>query len=361
MKSSIYKWIAAVAILLPATAFFTSAWATCTTSNQYSGTSALRGVNYSAGPDMAVGSTIYRQVVPGYANVTYTCTGANPRLTFSLSGGTLIPGTTDTYSVGLAGLGVKIYAGSNESATQASSSAPIVVPLASASGTVQGANLNFFLTVVKIGAITAGSAGSSALPQVKWDVTDDSGTPARFAYTNWANTSFTINVPTCTTPDFTFNLGSTLLSNSVTSSSWVNTPVTLTGCSTFYGNSSDRQSYQSVENGANGTWGNISQSGTFAKNIVTMTLSPQITPTDSTLGILANQSGSGFAGGVGVQLATQSGSTYTPVNLANNIVFNPALGTSAVSFPLAARMIKTGDVITPGAVSTSVTYTITYQ
>ncbi|MBB1202674.1 type 1 fimbrial protein [Enterobacteriaceae bacterium 89] len=351
-------------LLLPILLFSQLAHATCTTNYQYTGSTNLAAANYSAGPDTATGTTIYRQLVPGFYASSYNCSAANPRLVFSVVGGTLVSGSTNTYLSGIPGIGIRIYPGTNDSGTPISAGGQVSVPLGSASGSATLAQISFFVTAVKIGPITAGMASSGQFPQVHWDVTDDSGTLSRLAYTNtWVANGFTVNTPTCTTPDFNFNLGSTVISNSITTSNWVNTVVTLTGCSAFYGNSSDFNSYQSIAqySAAQTTPTAATQTGTFAKNSVTMVLSPIATPTNASQGILANQTGDGFASGVGVQMATQSGSTYTPINLANNIVFNPALGSSAVSFPLAARMIKTADVITPGAVSASLTYTITYQ
>ncbi|WP_336983053.1 MULTISPECIES: fimbrial protein [unclassified Cedecea] len=337
------------------------AWATCTVSNPYSGTTVLRGSYISAGDDMPVGTAIFRQLVPGYANVNYTCTGSNPVLTVSVPGGTLAPGSADTFLSGIAGVGIKFYAGTNESAAVLTPTSSYTMALPAASGTLSTATLSFFLTAYKIGPITPGQAGAVYFPPIKMDLTDsDSSTPVRAAYTNFISGGFVVNKPSCTTPDFTFNLGNSFPPATNNNSGWVSTPVTLTSCSAFNGNSSDFQSYQIVKQGSS-YYGSISQSGTFAKNTVTMTLNPQIPPFDASTGLLANQTGSGYATGVAVQIATQSGSTYTPINLDNNIVFNPALGTSNVSFPLAARMVRTSNTVTAGAVSTSITYTITYQ
>ncbi|MEH5143179.1 fimbrial protein [Enterobacter cloacae] len=336
-------------------------YATCTTTNQYITSGWLRGVPYSAGADFPTGGTLYRQLTPGWQNVNYSCTGSNPRLEFYVTGGTLVNGTNDTFSVGLQGIGIKFYRGLNDSGTAITSTGTQTIPLSSASGTISANRLSFFMAAVKTGSITAGTANGSVLPTVKFDVTDDSGPSQRAGYTQWTSSGFIINTPTCTTPDFTYDLGSSLISNSATVSAWTTTAVTLTGCAVFNGNSADKLSYENVTQTALGESNyTITRSGTSALNIITMTLNPQITPVDAANGVLANQSGGSYAQNVGVQLATQSGSVYTPLNLTAGIIVRPVYN-STVSFPLAARMIKTGDVVKPGLVSTSVTYTITYQ
>lgn len=338
------------------------AYADCSVTNQYITTVTLRGVSYSAGPDLPTGSIIYRQLTPGWQAVNYTCTGTNPRILFSVSNGSLLAGSTDTYSSGLQGIGIKVYRGQNDSGTAITSTTVQTIPLSSGSGTIQASDLSFFLSAIKTGTITAGTANGSNLPTIKFDLIDDSGNSQRLAYSSWSANGFSINTPSCTTPDYTFDLGSALISNSVTTSSWVSTAVTLTNCPVFYGNSVDKLSYENVSQVALGQNNYvISRSGTLARNIITMTLSPQITPVDVTNGILSNQTGSSYAQNVGVQLATQSGTVYTPLNLNTSVTVRPTLSTSSVSFPLAARMIKTGDVVKPGLVNTSVTYTITYQ
>lgn len=349
-------------IVVLGTVFPALAYADCSVTNQYITSTSLRGVTYSAGPELPTGSTIYRQLSPGWQAVNYTCTGTNPRILFSISEGTLLSGSTDTYSVGLQGIGIKVYRGQNDSGTAMTSTTVQTIPLSTGTGTISASDLSFFISAIKTGTITAGTANGSTIPTMKFDIIDDSGNSQRLAYTSYNSNGFVINTPSCTTPDFTFDLGSALISNSSTASTWVSTAVTLTNCPVFYGNSSDKLSYENVSQVAlyqsNYV---ISRAGTLAKNIITMTLNPQMTPVDTTNGILANKSGSSYAQNVGVQLATQSGTVYTPLNLTTGIIVRPTLNSSSVSFPLAARMIKTGDVVKPGLVSSSVTYTITYQ
>lgn len=331
--------------------------ATCTVTNAYTGYATLRGANYSAGTEFPAGGTIYRQLVNGLRNVSYNCNNGNGRVTLSVVGGLPLNGTTDVYASGIPGVGVR-FTGQN------GSSLPVTLPNAVSSGTLTASNLGFLTLAVRTGPITAGVANGSLLPPVQWTVADNSGIPVVLMVTNWNSQGFVLNTPSCTTPDYSYNLGDVNISDSTTTGSWVSTPVILTGCGAFYGNVVDNASAQiSSATATAGTFGNFSENGTRAKNIVSMTLTPQITAIDPANGILANTPDGGiYARGVGVQVATVAGTTYTPLNLANPVVITPALGSSAnITFPLAARIIKTADVVNPGKVVSAATYTITYQ
>lgn len=332
--------------------------ATCTTNNQYYSYATLRGVSISAGADFPVNGLIFKQVFSGIKGVDFNCTEGNANFVLTVSGGTPVPGMSDTYESGIPGVGIKIT-GLNGAVE------PVTVTNNAASGTVSASSLSFAAIAVKTGPITAGAANGSILPRVLWDVVDNSGVKSRLAYSSWNSGGFVLTTPSCTTPDYTYDLGQTVISNGITSSSWVSTPVILNGCSAFYGNASDGNSYQTSRQSI--TEGQVvglmfAESGTRAKNIVTMTLTPQITAIDPANGILANTSDSENAQGVGVQIAQVSGTTYTPLNLTNSLVVNPGLGSSSnITFPLAARIIKTAEIVKPGKVITAVTYTITYQ
>lgn len=338
--------------------FSLQSMATCTTSNQYYSYATLRGVSFSAGADFPVSGLIYKQIISGLTGVNFNCTEGNANFVLSVSGGTPVPGMSNTYESGIPGVGVKIT-GLNGDVE------PVTVTHDAPSGAISASNLSFAVIAVKTGPITAGTANGAILPQVKWDVVDNSGVKSRLAYSSWNSGGFILTTPSCTTPDYTYDLGQTVISNSITSSSWVSTPVILNGCSAFYGNSSDGNSYQSSRQSI--TEGQVvglgfAQIGTTAKNIVTMTLTPQVTAIDPVNGILANTPAIENAEGVGVQIAQVSGTTYTPLNLTDSLLVNPDLNSSSnITFPLAARIIKTAEVVKPGKVITAVTYTITYQ
>ncbi|MGM8766080.1 fimbrial protein [Enterobacter asburiae] len=331
--------------------------ATCTVTNSYTGFATLRGVNYSAGAEFPAGGTIFRQLVNGFRSVSYSCNNGNAKTTLSIVGGTPLGGTTDTYESGIVGVGMKLTALNG-------SPLPVTVSSESASGTATTSDLGFYAIAVKIGPVTAGRANGALIPSLQWTVSDDSGVPVVLSLTNWNSGGFILTNPSCKTPDYTYDLGAVTITDSTITSNWVSTPVTLTGCGTFYGNVADNASYQnSIATNVAGTFGNFAEVGARARNIVSMTLTPQYTAIDPSTGVLANNPDGGiYARGVGVQIATVAGTTYTPLNLANPVIIRPALGGSAnITFPLAARIIKTADVVNPGKVVTAATYTITYQ
>lgn len=331
--------------------------ATCTVSNAYTGYATLRGIPFSAGADFAPGGTIFRQRTNGVQNVSFVCNNGNATIHLSVQGGVPIAGTTDTYASGIAGVGIKF-----------TSLGGLALPYSLGQGRQDNnltvSDLGFLAVAVKTGPVTAGTANGSLLPPLVWTVTDNSGIPVTLSTTRWNANGFAVNTPSCTTPDYTYDLGAVNITDDSPNSTWVNTPVILTGCAAFYGNAADNNSYQQTQATTTaGTFGGFSEIGTRAKNIVSMTLSPQITAIDSANGILANTPGGGtYARGVGVQVATVSGSTYTPLNLASAVVITPAIGSTAnITFPLAARIVKTDSVVSPGKVVTAATYTITYQ
>lgn len=344
-------------LLLGTLLFSLQSMAVCTVSNAYNGYATLRGVNYSTGADFPAGSTIFRQLVNGFRNVGFNCTNGNAKTTLSIIGGTPLSGTTDTYASGILGVGMRLTA-------QNGSALPVTILGNTASGTLTTSDLGFYVTAVKTGPITAGSSNGALLPSLQWTVTDDSGVPVVVTLTNWNSNGFIITTPSCTTPDYTYDLGAVNINDATTTSNWVSTPVILTGCGAFYGNVADNASYQSSQaTVVAGTFNVTGEVGARAKNIVSMTLTPQFTAIDPVNGILANTPDGGlYARGVGVQVATVAGTTYTPLNLANPVVIRPNLGSASnITFPLAARIIKTADVVNPGKIVTAATYTITYQ
>lgn len=331
--------------------------AACQTTNatQYSVQVPLQAATFSAGEEFPVGSNIRVQRVQGYSTVTATCTGSNQRVRMSLAGGTLYSGQTNIYQTGIAGLGVR-FKNPYENKFY-----PFETTYLGELNT--GGWLAFTIELVKMGPITAGSINTTLFPQVRIEVVDSDNAPVRAAY-HTITGSFTLQTPTCVTPNFSWDLGTTsmaLLRNKGDASAWVDTPVTLTGCSTFNGNNSNGSYTQYTITGFN--TGNASQSGSIAPNTLTMTLAPNTSAVDSANGIVSLD-GSATTYGFGVQLGSKQSGSYVAQNLANGLVVQPAVGYSGgtVSFPLAARIIRTSEGgARGGVISTSVTYTVTYQ
>ncbi|EPC0969887.1 fimbrial protein [Enterobacter hormaechei] len=331
--------------------------AACSTVNQYTVQVPLKTPVLSAGAEFPVGAVVMRQRVVGFTTVTLTCGGsAYPSPVFTLTGGTLYAGQSNIYQTGIAGLGVRFrqvydnryypYTG-----TQGNS-----ITYFSPDG-----YLSFDIEFVKMGAITAGTVNSALFPRVEVNGTDTTQT-VRVAWHTITGTAI-IQAPSCTTPNFNWDLGTTntsVLQSQGQSSPWVDTPVTLTGCSTFLGNNINGSYTQYTISGFSS--GTIVQPGNLAPNGVTMTLSPNTAVIDSTNGIVSLD-GAATASGFGVQVASKQSGTYVPQDLAGSMIVTPAAGdtSGSVSFPLGARIIRTSDTVQGGSISTSLMYVINYQ
>lgn len=334
--------------------FSLQSMATCTTVNQYTVQVPLQAVTFSAGEDFPVGSNIRVQRVTGYGTVTLNCTKGGMYSQMSLSGGTLYPGQTNIYQTGINGLGVRFR---NPYENK-------YYPFNTGATAFYGVNgwLGFSIELVKMGPITAGTVNTALFPQVRIDAGDADNTPVRVAW-HTITGGFTLQTPACTTPNFSWDLGTAsaiVLKNQGDATSWVDTPVTLTGCGNFLGNDSNGSYTQYTIQSYNG--GSVSQSGSVAPNTLTMTLTPNTTAINAVNGIVALDRTS-TASGFGVQVASKQSGTYVPQDLSGSIVVKPAVGDSSgtVSFPLGARLIRTDSAVQPGNISTSLTYTINYQ
>lgn len=343
-------------LLLMSTLLFSlHSMAVCTTVNQYIVQVPLQAATFSAGEDFPVGSNIRVQQVRGFVTVTVNCTKGGAVMRMGLFGGSLYPGQSNIYQTGINGLGVRFR--------NPFENKYLPFNTTSLGGEVNpGGWLDFTIELVKMGPIAAGTVNNALFPQVRIEAVDADNNPARIAY-HTITGGFTLQIPTCTTPNFNWNLGTTnttQLKNQGDASVWVNTPVTLTGCSAFLGNNSNGSYTQYNIQGFNS--GNVSQSGSIAPNKLTMTLTPNTSAIDSANGIIALDN-TATASGFGVQVASKQSGTYIAQNLSGSIVVAPAVGDSSgtVSFPLGARIIRTSNTVQGGSVSTSLTYTIIYQ
>lgn len=343
-------------VLIISGSFATShVMATCSTGNQYTVQVPLQAATFSAGEEFPVGSNIRVQTVRGFTTVGISCTKSGTYVRMSLAGGSLYPGKTNIYQTGVVGLGVRFRN-------------PFENKYYPFDTSYNGGQVNpggwgdFTIELVKVGPITAGTINTALFPQVRIDAMDADNIPARVAY-HTITGSFSLQTPTCTTPNFTWDLGitnTTNLKKKGDSSLWKDTPVTLTGCSAFLGNNSNGSFTQYNISGNN--TGSTSQSGALAPNKLIMTLSPNTTSIDSTNGILGLDNTS-TASGFGVQIASKQTGTFVAQSLTGNITISPPVGYNggSVSFPLGARIIRTNDIVQPGKINTSLTYTINYQ
>ncbi|MGM8766081.1 fimbrial protein [Enterobacter asburiae] len=335
--------------------FSVNSMAACTPSAPYSATISLTAGDFSAGEDMSTGSLIRMQRVNGFRDNYVPCTGA-PRLTYLAMGGVSYPGLANTYQTGVGGLGVRfkntatnIYFGSGNAA--------------SFSGTILSARFSVDVEFVKVGPLSAGSVSTAGFPVISIVANDPTGGTPVATY-SFAGGTFRVTTPTCTTPNYTFDIGSPVVTDFSAgnpASPWVDTVVILTNCPVFYGNNSNG-SYASYTITGTGATGQSIETGSLAPNIIQMRLTPNTTVIDTVNGIISLDSASDAAG-VSVQIGNKQSGSYIPQNLSNPVSVNttPGANTTTVSFPLGARMIKTDAPVRAGRVSASVTYTIGYQ
>lgn len=332
-----------------------SSYAACRPDNPYSATVSLTAGDFSAGAEMGAGSLIRMQRVNGFKNNYIPCSGT-PGLTYLATGGIPYSGLANTYQTGVDGLGVRfkntatgIYFGSGN--------------VSGFSGTVLAPRFSVDVEFVKVGPLSAGSVSTAGFPVISIVASDPSGGTPVATY-SFVGGTFRVTTPTCTTPNYTFNIGSPVVTDFSAgnpASPWVDTVVTLTNCPVFYGNNSNG-SFASYTITGTGLTGQSTQSGALAPNVVQMKLTPNTTVIDTANGIISLDSASD-AVGVAVQIGNKQSGSYIPQNLSNPVSVNttPGATTTTVSFPLGARMIKTDVPVRAGNVSTSVTYTISYQ
>lgn len=315
----------------------------------------LQGGNFSAGQDMNVGTIIRIQKVNAQRAQSPGC-AVPSTISFTATGGLLYPGSSYIYQTGIDGLGVrfetsrasKYYFGTNTSF--------------GFSGTLNtdafGVNLEF----VVMGPISGGVINSTGFPTLNVNVTDGYGNQHTLATYKFSGGSFNVTVPTCITPDYTYELGNYGLSNfsaGTQVSPWMDTPITLTNCPVFYGNNSNSTSYTNTnQQGLSPTL-----RGTVAPNVLSISLKPNTAIIDAAKGIFSLDSGA-TATGVAVQVSVkQAGNNFVVQNLNNaiNITTTAGVATSTYSLPLAARIVRSTGELNPGNVSSSLIYTVAYK
>ncbi|EAA7988771.1 hypothetical protein BRR55_23830 [Salmonella enterica] len=268
----------------------------------------------------------------------------------------LYPGQSNIYQTGISGLGVRFRQ------VYDNRYYPYIgVPMYNNLLFSPDGYLSFDIEFVKMGGITAGTINSSLFPRVEVNGTDTTDT-VRIAWYTITGTAV-IRASSCTTPNFKWELGTTnttVLKNQGDASSWVDTPVTLTGCSAFLGNNINGSYTQYNVSGVN--TGSVTQRGNLAPNQLTMTLTPNTSAFDSANGIVTLDH-LATASGFGVQVGSKQSGMYAVQNLSGDMVVTPMVGDSSgtVRFPLGARIIRTSDKVQGGRISTSLTYTINYQ
>ncbi|HDV9838954.1 TPA: type 1 fimbrial protein [Enterobacter asburiae] len=313
----------------------------------------------SVGSELPEGSIIHSQRVIGFKDVSFFC-DSSPIIRFDLVGGTLYPGATNIYQTGIAGVGVR-FRGTFDNK---------LYPYSVAAGGLMNAQITgwlaFAIEFIKMGPIVSGGTfNQSLMPEVRINVTDNDRQLQRLAYhfIRGSIDSLAFAVPSCVTPNFTWDLGSITidaLRAKGDATQWVDTPVTLTNCPQFPGRLTDASGFIEYKI-TGGDTSTVTQRGSAAPNTLTMMLRPNTAAIDSANGVIGTDS-SATTHGFGVQLGSKQSGTYIPQDLSTGIVLTPALNSSGTfTFPLGARIIRTSDGIRGGALSSSVTYIINYQ
>lgn len=361
-----------------------SVWAVaCSTSAFYPPQNMTVTINVSAyaGNDMPIGSTIYRNQnnvsgtlgvhcdgafsLPAYLSVSNAPSGPS----FNFSG--MAYGSGQIYPTNVSGVGVAVW----HSGTTFSSSTPYLFNTFSMPGGGDvGGSMQFDISLIKTGPIASGSqVNSSSFPTVVYTV------PAASGYTGLPVTLLTVNfagsvnfiTSTCTTPDYTVQMGTYSINQTFkavgSTTPWVDASIQLKNCPTFSGYYADGSTNQ-ISVGTATAGGNNKRKS----NLMSVSLAPTTSLIDATNGVigLSNFGTTGTAAtGVGLQLgytaANINASPTSPATIWNLgaawSVTPPNNGTANFSIPLAARYYQSSSTPTAGPANAQVVFTINYM
>jgi type 1 fimbria pilin len=327
--------------------------------------------NLHAGRDMPNGTVLYRQTynVPG--NLVLTCdpgVGYDLILNRALASTPLplanwnsAPYAGKVYQTGIDGIGIAIWFNSIAIPNSQIVVSGILCPFGPCNQTVSAGMLNFDISLIKTGAITAGTIDGSQLPTVTMNISE---TP----YPNYPLTvlnakfsgSITLSQPTCQTPNIAVDLGLQTLAKMTSvgiGSPWKQFNIALNNCPAFRGSYTEAGGGQPIYYND----GTSSISKPNRANSIQFQLDPVTQVIDKTNGVIG-LAGNDAATGVGIQIA-RSGST-TGIQFGALLPSNLTLNTSATGnyvIPLQARYYRTNATATPGSGNASATFTIHYE
>ncbi|PAA94960.1 fimbrial protein [Serratia fonticola] len=323
----------------------------------------LAPLNITVGPDMPVGTVVYRlnfnhPQINGFLcppgeqfNLPQRLDYISLPMPLSSWNGTPFPGKV--YNTSVPGIGVVAWSDINNQAL------PTVAYTTSNVNSFY-VSINVVLSFIKIGPVTPGVITASSLPSVFLEFAPDptlTGMPQRIYNLSYSG-SINVVSQTCTTPDVNVPLGSyetSTFTSKGTVTAWRDASIELKDCPRFYGYYNNTSYNTSV--GAGST-----TAGTAVPNLLTAKITPQNTVWDTARGIMNVTSSTSSATGVGIQLGWgDSSGSPQPLNFNQNFNFNP--GNNALKsfkIPLSARYYQTGDTVTPGRADGKVTFTISY-
>lgn len=330
--------------------------------------------NISAGPDLPLGSVIYRGTWQDKSHTDQIVCNTNMSTVdygqirhelgidsapSPLSSWTGSPFSGKVYTTNVPGIGIAVwYAGTSVTTTS---------PLVLQEYTIQvdsstlprtfGYWTTFDISLIKIGETPPGNyvIDSSSFPVTKLYYTakdNVAGFPIivrRIGFSGVLN----VSAQTCTTPDVNVDLSthhiSELSGGGVTP--WVGFNIQLTNCPIYKGYYGGGNPVDLVA----GTYNSPTN------NQFGIRLTPVDNIINATDGIMAVTPTANSATGVGIQVAIDETGSKTPFNFSQEKIYTSVLnGPSVINIPMAARYIKTGTTITPGRADGKITYTINY-
>ncbi|HDC4524628.1 fimbrial protein (plasmid) [Enterobacter kobei] len=369
-------------LIMPLSIKKSKAVLTCQVSNLRTDTLTLSPINISAGPDLPVGSIIYRgtwndkdflndlkctsDVGNGdSADVIYRLGIASapyPLSTLSIPGQSGYSGKAYTTNVpGIGAVIVDYTYGYPATHLEDQTMGRFTLQMNSQGPQYFGHAKKFDLILIKIGPTPPGgyTLNASSLPSAKVFgvasvISKLKGLPADTRKIVF-NGSLRVNAQTCTTPDVNVELGSHNMSaypKVGDASPWVPFNIRLTNCPVFYGNFPG-------SNPVNLTSGS-SVTPTPTSNKIGVSLTPNSSILDVEKGIMALSTEIGAATGFGIQVARYSISPQI-ISFADEFKVDlPRTGVATWNVPMSARYIRTELKGEPGKANGKLTFTINY-
>ncbi|MEL4425962.1 fimbrial protein [Shewanella indica] len=324
--------------------------------------------NLTVGPDTPNGTVIFRQQFRVGGMLTTFCQASNssydvykkytyldlPLTASSWRGGIFPNGTI--YQTGVQGIGVMMAAenGPLPREVQTKYRTPAYKPY----------NHNFKnflidLFFIKIGNIQPGTIKGINLPTgaISFRAPGADILLARLAITG----SINIVSQTCRVSNVTVPMGQHKIGDKLTgvgkTTEWIDASIRLTNCPRFYGTLNDgNNTYYNYTTGASNT-------GTFTRNTLGASISPNTSVFDNSKGILNIKSTTNSAKGVAIQLAEFSNGNFKDYIEFGSIINYDLNNNSSttVTIPLRARYIQTESKVTPGRADATATFTLTYK
>lgn len=353
----------------------------CSIGKTLSHTVSIKPRILSIGPDMPLGSIIYRgnigrgvndlsgyivcsstsELNPYEETFSYTTSYNISNAPYPLSSWNGFPYAGKVYETGIPGVGIVITTSADEPVT---TTAPVQVNLTLTINKAHNIGVNAVdFMLIKIGDISAGDFNINAVQFPTISVRrfgDESGNVQAF---NFPVVSYNFSgilrftQPTCITPDIDVDLGSHEIATFATKgfTPWQSFTIKLMGCPRFNGYY-NKSTFPVLFNPS----GSTSEPDTVS-NSFGLRLTPVSSIINDSNGIMAVMPTDNSASGVGIQIAYDTGSIPDMFKFSEEKVFMLSKnGIATISVPMLARYIKTGSMVSPGKADGKLTFTINY-